>query len=91
MNWPKAVEAFAEWENQIRRKFFFHELKKKEKKQGNEYATQEEEEDERDAGKYKRMPWYGKSDWVAPTAKPEIEQFIEKVRAALFNNQGKKI
>ena len=44
VNWRKAVEAFAEWENQIRRKRFFHELKKKEKKQGNEYATQEEEE-----------------------------------------------
>ena len=37
------------------------------------------------------MPWYGKSDWVAPTATPEIEEFIEKVRADLFNNPGKKI
>ena len=37
------------------------------------------------------MPWYGKSDWVAPTATPEIEEFIEKVRANLFNNPGKKI
>ena len=24
VNWPNAVEAFAEWENQIRRKWFFH-------------------------------------------------------------------
>ena len=56
MNWPKAVEAFAEWENQIRRKWFFHELKKNKKKQGNEYATQEEEEDERDGVKYKECP-----------------------------------
>ena len=37
------------------------------------------------------MPWYDKSDWVAPTATPEIEEFIEKVRADLFNNPGKKI
>ena len=37
------------------------------------------------------MPWYDKSDWVAPTAMPEIQEFIEKVRAGLFNNPGKKM
>ena len=37
------------------------------------------------------MPWYINSDWVAPTATPKIEEFIEKLRPDLFNNQGKKI
>ena len=36
------------------------------------------------------MPWYGKSDWVAPSATKEIEDFIEKVRIDLFGNQNKK-
>ena len=37
------------------------------------------------------MPFYNKSDWVAPIPKPETEEFIEKVRADLFNDQGKKM
>ena len=33
VNWPKATEAFADWENQVRRKWFFHKLKNKEEKE----------------------------------------------------------
>ena len=36
------------------------------------------------------MPWHGKSDWIAPSAPKEIEDFIEKVRIDLFGNQNKK-
>ena len=89
VNWPKATEAFADWENQVRRKWFFHKLKNKEEKEEIEENSWYEEDDKEDKH-CKRMPWYGKSDWVAPSATKEIEDFIEKVRLDLFGNQNKK-
>ena len=89
VNWPKATEAFADWENQVRRKWFFHKLKNKEGKEEIEENSWYEEDDKEDKH-CKRMPWYDKSDWVAPSATKEIEDFIENVRLDLFENQNKK-
>ena len=88
-NWPKATEAFANWENQVHKKWFFHKLKNKEEKEEIEENSWYEENDKKDKH-CKRMPWYGKSDWVAPSATKEIEDFIEKARIDLFGNQSKK-
>ena len=87
--WPKATEAFADWGNQVHRKWFFHKLKNKEEKEEIDENSRYEEDNEEDQH-CKRMPWYGKSDWGAPSATKEIEDFIEKVRIDLFGNQNKK-
>ena len=89
VNWLQATEAFADWENQVRRKWFFHKLKIKKEKEEIEENSRYEEDNKEDKH-CKRMPWYGKSDWVAPSATIEIEDFIEKVRIDLFGNQNKK-
>ena len=68
---------------------FFHKLKNKEEKEEIEENSRYEEDDKEDKH-CKRMPWYDKSDWVAPSATKEIEDFIEKVRIDLFGNQNKK-
>ena len=44
-NWPKTTEAFADWENQVRRKWFFHKLKNKEEKEEIEENSRYEEDD----------------------------------------------
>ena len=48
VNWPKATEAFADWENQVRRKWFFHKLKNKEEKEETEENSRYEEDDKED-------------------------------------------
>ena len=70
VNWPKATEAFEDWKNQVHRKWFFHKLKNKEEKEEIEENSRYEEDDKEDKH-CKGMPWYGKSDWVAPSATKE--------------------
>ena len=63
VNWPEATEALANWENQVSRKWFFYKLKNKKEKEEMEEYSEYEEDDEEDKH-CKRMPWYGKSNWV---------------------------
>ena len=56
VNLPKATEAFADWENQVHRKWFFQKLKNKEEKEEIEENSWHEEDDKEDKH-CKRMPW----------------------------------